>query len=101
MPCAPAGPRDGVCPGAFGIVADQLSPTFCNPHRERHDTCNLSDHRAITPHLTPCRVSSSARTLLRLSSSAQSPARGPHAAPPAVPPETLRRSPCTTLQTSL
>jgi len=34
----------------------------------------------------PRRVSSSARTLRRVSSSAQSPARGPHAAPPAVPP---------------
>jgi len=42
MSCARAGPCDGVCPGAFGIVADQLSATFCNPHRERHDTCSLS-----------------------------------------------------------
>src|SRR2546430_8928208 len=52
MPCARTGPCDGVCPGAFGIVADQLSATFCNPHRERHDSCNLStadlasDHRS-------------------------------------------------------
>src|SRR5213079_1291046 len=57
------GPCDGVCPGAFGIVADQLSATFCNPHRERHDSCNpstadlASDHRSSAQELGPPRHS--------------------------------------------
>jgi len=63
MPCAPAGPRYGVCSGAFGIVADQVSATFCNPHRERHDSCNLStadlasDHRSSAQEPGPPRHS--------------------------------------------
>jgi hypothetical protein len=63
MPCAPAGPCDGVCSGAFGIVADQLSATFCNPHRERHEFCNLSttdlasDHRSSAQEPGPPRHS--------------------------------------------
>ena len=55
MPCAPAGPRDGVCSGAFGIVADQLSETFCNPHRERHDTCSLSTTDLASDHRSSAR----------------------------------------------
>ena len=63
MPCARAGPCDGVCPGAFGIVADQLAATLCNPHRERHDTCSLSttdlasDHRSSAQEPGPPRDS--------------------------------------------